>query len=396
MRTIALILFATGIVFGQTHTLGKIPNTNQPTAYSPGAKQTFAPDGTNAGLNVGSRTSDPSSGSNGDIYYNSTTHKLRCFIDGAWGDCDTTATGEPGTGDIEAVGVCDTGACFQAVTQNWVLASPDGSSGQMGPRALVAADIPALPYTTDPTTNVGDLIVRTGAGLVRLPKGGANESLLGGTTSPTWGLVPLNNSGAVTGILRPVNGGTGIAFVKFAGPTVERTYTLPDSDATVEFLANKNAANGYAGLDANTRLDPTRLPAFTGDATSSAGTATLALATKHKTWTKSIQIPDPVAGDSLKYRIVLPSTSTVTKVACHLVGGTSLTVNFDKRTEAAPDTAGTNLLGTALTCTAGNATQSTTTITSASVTAGAPAYLAIASVTGTPTFLYVDITGTVD
>jgi hypothetical protein len=33
-----------------------------------------------------------------------------------------------------------------ALTANWVLATPNGSSGVLAPRALVAADIPALPY----------------------------------------------------------------------------------------------------------------------------------------------------------------------------------------------------------------------------------------------------------
>ncbi|WP_447979093.1 hypothetical protein [Candidatus Nitrospira bockiana] len=63
------------------------PNTAN--AWSDGIKQTFNPNGTTAGVNVGAHTADPSSPANGDIYYNSTSHKFRCYENSAWKDCDT-------------------------------------------------------------------------------------------------------------------------------------------------------------------------------------------------------------------------------------------------------------------------------------------------------------------
>jgi hypothetical protein len=52
-----------------------------------GITQIFNPNGTNAGLNVGGHTADPSTGVNGDVYYNSTSNKFRCYENGSWVNC---------------------------------------------------------------------------------------------------------------------------------------------------------------------------------------------------------------------------------------------------------------------------------------------------------------------
>ena len=49
------------------------------------------------------------------------------------------------------------------------------------------------------------------------------------------------------------------------------------SDPDTESTNNKGAINGYAGLDANKLLSPTNIPAFTGDATTTAGSTALTL-----------------------------------------------------------------------------------------------------------------------
>jgi hypothetical protein len=46
----------------------------------------------------------------------------------------------------------------------------------------------------------------------------------------------------------------GVAYFQVTGPSAERTYTFPDSNQTIEWQANKNAASGYAGLDGSTKL----------------------------------------------------------------------------------------------------------------------------------------------
>lgn len=51
--------------------------------FPDGVKQTFNPDGTTVGLNVGSQAGDPSTLANGDVWYNSTTNLLKARINGA-------------------------------------------------------------------------------------------------------------------------------------------------------------------------------------------------------------------------------------------------------------------------------------------------------------------------
>jgi hypothetical protein len=50
--------------------------------YTDGATQTMNPNGTTSGLNVGSQAGDPSSLTNGDVWYNSTSGNLRARIGG--------------------------------------------------------------------------------------------------------------------------------------------------------------------------------------------------------------------------------------------------------------------------------------------------------------------------
>lgn len=52
-------------------------------AWSDGVKQTFNPNGTNAGINVGSQAGDPSTPANGDLWYDSTANELTARINGA-------------------------------------------------------------------------------------------------------------------------------------------------------------------------------------------------------------------------------------------------------------------------------------------------------------------------
>lgn len=60
-----------------------------------GVRQTFAPNATNAGLNVGSVAGDPSAPSNGDLWYDSTANELTARINGA-----NVALGAGGGGSV--------------------------------------------------------------------------------------------------------------------------------------------------------------------------------------------------------------------------------------------------------------------------------------------------------
>lgn len=69
---------ATNKTFGSGTVFSSAPTIND------GLKFTFNPNGTNAGLNFGAHTANPSSPVNGDAYYNSTTNQLFAYINGAW------------------------------------------------------------------------------------------------------------------------------------------------------------------------------------------------------------------------------------------------------------------------------------------------------------------------
>ena len=64
-------------------------------AWADGVKQTFNPDATNAGINVGSVAGDPSTPANGDLWYDSTANELTARINGA-----NVALGSGGGGGI--------------------------------------------------------------------------------------------------------------------------------------------------------------------------------------------------------------------------------------------------------------------------------------------------------
>lgn len=60
--------------------------------FPAGTRQTFAPNTTTPGINVGSVASDPSTPSNGDLWLNSTTGRMRTRVGGASVDVATGAT----------------------------------------------------------------------------------------------------------------------------------------------------------------------------------------------------------------------------------------------------------------------------------------------------------------
>ena len=96
--------------------------------------------GTNANttqLIVDSSTADPSSGSNGAIYYNSTSNKLRCYQNSAWGDCtsgtaNSTATYTSGLANVTAsqTGVAVENLMFTTAT---AVSSIVGTTGLVAP-----------------------------------------------------------------------------------------------------------------------------------------------------------------------------------------------------------------------------------------------------------------------
>lgn len=118
-------------------------DTNGGITFADGVRQAFAPSATTPSLNVGTISGDPSSPVNGDVVYNSTSNKFRCYQNGAWTDCIGSGGGGVSDGDKGDITVSGSGATWtidntavtfgkiQNVTDNRLLGRSAGSSGAM-------------------------------------------------------------------------------------------------------------------------------------------------------------------------------------------------------------------------------------------------------------------------
>jgi len=127
-----------------------------------------------------------------------------------------------------ASGYGDTQNPYAAKTANYVLAAPNGSSGAPTFRALVAADIPALPYGTGTVTSVSVVSANGFAGTVATA-----------TTTPA-----ITMSTSITGLL--YGNGTALASTTVSAP-------LAYSAGTLSITQSGTASNGYlSSTDWNT------------------------------------------------------------------------------------------------------------------------------------------------
>ena len=125
-------------------------------SYDPGARQSFNPDSTAAGINVGAVAGDPSSLIDGDVWYDSTSNKLRARQNGA--SVNVTGGGasvSPLTtkGDIYTYSTTD--ARLPVGTNGQILsAAPSAATGLLwinasGASLPLSAKGDLLTYTTD-------------------------------------------------------------------------------------------------------------------------------------------------------------------------------------------------------------------------------------------------------
>lgn len=94
---------------------------------------------------------------------------------------------------------------------------------------------------------VGDLIIANAAvpaatTLAPLADVATGNALISGGVGvvPAYGKIGLTTH--ITGILSSANGGTGVALFTVAGPTVLRTYTFPDANATILTSSSNTSA----------------------------------------------------------------------------------------------------------------------------------------------------------
>jgi hypothetical protein len=97
----------------------------------------------------------------------------------------------------------------------------------------------------------------------RLALGAANRVLRSDGTDASWGQVVLTTD--VSGVLPTAQGGTSSAYFTVAGPTIARTYTFPDSNATIlTSAATVAVSNGGTGISSTAKGD---ILAATGSST---------------------------------------------------------------------------------------------------------------------------------
>jgi hypothetical protein len=123
------------------------------------------------------------------------------------------------------------------------------------------------------------------------------------------------------------------------------------------------------------------------------GVSSTNLAAANKTIEKSIVIFAPAASDSNMVQLYFGEAVTLARLACSTDTG-SVTINFDTRAESTPNTAGTNVLSSALSC--ATTTGTATTFASSAVAADAPLNLQIASVSGSPNAVRIHVKATIN
>ena len=211
-------------------------------AFPDGVRQTFNPDATTPGVNVGAQAGDPSTPSNGDIWYNSTTGLFRCRQGGASTNCIAggsisgtltsgvipVATGGSTLGDSQA---SDNGTTFTYA----------GSGGISATQVIMAG---------------------SGAGFYGIGQGTAQATVTNtiGLTGPTSitaynlvfpssasdGFIAWQNAtNIVTGTFRTLQGGAGIAVANGGGAGGDPSVATASTEAG--FLADGGAANLTCG-----------------------------------------------------------------------------------------------------------------------------------------------------
>jgi hypothetical protein len=215
------------VAFGGGGTVAYIGVSNSWTA---GVKQTFAPNATNAGMNVGSLAGDPSSPVNGDLVYNTSSNALRAYINGAWVSLGSGGGGGVSSFQTSLSGLTPSTATTGAITLAGTLGVGSGGTGATtltgllrgtGTTAIsdnatvalgseVSGTLPIARGGTGITTNTAYAVVlggtTNGGVLTQVASLGSSGQVLtsnGAGAAPTFqtggGSVALNNVLAATG-----------------------------------------------------------------------------------------------------------------------------------------------------------------------------------------------------
>lgn len=217
-------------VFGTSPTI-TTPTISGAIAFPDGVKQTFNPDGTTAGINVGAHTADPSSPANGDLWYDSTANELTARINGAnvalgaGGGGGTLTSTYVGYGDGSNALTGESVFTYNATSNTLTVPNVDSSSGT----ATVG------PLKTSDGVNLLNERTIYGAGTAyTLTNTAAAVDM--GTTDP---VVTINSAGTYLIQVR--------VLLNYAAATVSA------ETATIKLRRTNNSANDVTG--ATTTID---------------------------------------------------------------------------------------------------------------------------------------------
>lgn len=184
-------------------------------SFADGVRQTFNPDGTNAGLNVGSHAGDPSSPSNGDLWYDSASNELTARINGS--NVALGAGGGGGSG-LFVGRTAKTGAyTIVAGDQGYLI---DCTSGTF-----------SLSFTAAATLGNGFFVAvyNSGSGTITLDPNGS-ETIRDGTSSATTktlaqgqGMILVCDGSGFLAIAQTSSGAGGTGTVTFSANTITGT-----------------------------------------------------------------------------------------------------------------------------------------------------------------------------
>ena len=246
------------LLFGTSPTI-TTPTISGAIAFPDGVLQTFNPDATVAGLNVGSIAGDPSAPTDGDLWYDSTAEELTARINGATvalgagggGGDITTDAAWAAAGDLIVATGNNTAAVLSIGTSTYVLtsngttatwAAPSGGSGTATLARWTALDNqpPASNYATFDTRNsiaVLDFDATTdeSAVFVNIAPEGADFS------AGAYVIIKWMGTSATSG-------------AAMWEASIERMNTDEDSDSFDSVLFASGTANGTSGIITSTSI----------------------------------------------------------------------------------------------------------------------------------------------
>lgn len=238
-------------------------------SFPDGVRQTFNPNGTNAGINVGAHTSDPSSPTNGDLWYNSTANQLKTRRGAA---TEVVATIPSNLGDEIPVLNATTGNLSATGEVFW-----DGSGNAL---QIGNASTGALRLVNTTGTDSFTLLPPASGGAVTLtlPPGiGSNGQALtsNGTGGTSWTTITAGVS-SVSGTSPVVSSGGSTPAISLASGYGDTQNPYASKTAN-HFLAAPNGTAGAPTFRAIIAADiPTLNQNTTGTASNVTGTVAIA------------------------------------------------------------------------------------------------------------------------